>query len=134
VGAAVSPHESTTFPSEQPRELLAEPTTEYCNVLVVPSGKSAKWKRGCLVPPAGTGEDGRVRCGPHLKEEELRLEWVDRLNAADREADDIRARFLAAGIGEPFVRRGVSGQHADPWLEVGFSGPEAKEILRRLGI
>ena len=48
----------------EPRELLAQPTTEFCNVLVIPDGKSAKHQRGCLVQVASCAfqRGGQIDC------------------------------------------------------------------------
>ncbi len=87
---------TTSYGDVYPRA-LTERTPDYCNVVVVPSGRSQRHARGCLLPVSGMAEDGSYRCATHLREDERRLEWGDRYRAAEARGDLVCAQLAAMG-------------------------------------
>jgi hypothetical protein len=116
----------------EPRELLAQPTTDFCNVLVIPDGKSAKYQRGCLVQVAGRGEDGRYRCGPHLREYERWLDWMDQRRAVDETGQRLRNALGTAGLDACLGQTSSRGIGATGVISVEMTPTEAEQLINRL--
>ena len=105
---------TTSYGDLHPRA-LTERTPDYCNVIVRPSGRSERHERGCLLPVSGTAEDGSHRCAAHLREDELRLEWLDRVRSAEANGARVCDQFAAMGHRVGYdVHTG--GQLGDPTL------------------
>lgn len=113
----------------EPRELLAQPTTEFCNVLAIPDGKSAKHQRGCLVQVVGRGEHSRYRCGPHLREYER---WLDWRRAVDETGQRLKNALGTAGLDAYVAQTSSPGIGAIGVISVEMTPTEAEQLINRL--